>query len=123
MRCTRAATRRSPSSPKDRMSSPSSADGAPSPLASPASLAIHLDAIGGVAGDMFVAAIVDALPDLAAPILRELACVRPRGAPVPVFSATSTGGLRACRFGTEASTVVAAKGGRLAPVRASRRPH
>ena len=53
------ATARSPSFPKDRMSSPWSPDG---PTADAGSLAIHLDLVGGIAGDMFVAAMVDALP-------------------------------------------------------------
>lgn len=36
---------------------------------SPPTLHIHLDAIGGVAGDMFLAAVVDAMPELEQPIL------------------------------------------------------
>jgi len=79
------------------MSSPSSADEAPLP--SPASLAIHLDVVGGLAGDMFVAAMVDALPALVAPVMAELAAVQPRGAPEPGFRETSNGGLRARGFG------------------------
>ena len=59
------------------MSSRSSADEAALPA--PASLAIHLDLVGGISGDMFVAAMVDALPALAAPVLAELAAVRPAG--------------------------------------------
>jgi len=35
----------------------------------PSTLHIHLDAIGGVAGDMFLAAVVDAFPDLEPAIL------------------------------------------------------
>ncbi len=65
----------------------------------PASLAIHLDLIGGLAGDMFVAAIVDALPALAAPVLAELAAVQPAGMSGPGFREASNGGLRAQRFG------------------------
>ena len=53
------------------MSSPSSPEAAASRR--PASLAIHLDLVGGIAGDMFVAALVDALPELAGPVLAELA--------------------------------------------------
>ena len=33
---------------------------------------LHLDAVGGVAGDMFVAALLDAAPDLEAELLRAL---------------------------------------------------
>ncbi len=81
------------------------ADGVP-PLPAPASLAIHLDLIGGIAGDMFIAALVDALPALEAPILRELACVQPRGASAATFTLASTAGLRARRF--EAASYVSA---------------
>lgn len=38
---------------------------------------IHLDAVGGIAGDMFVAALLDALPDLVAPVLADVAAVLP----------------------------------------------
>lgn len=104
------------------MSFPSSADGARSPLAAPASLAIHLDAIGGIAGDMFVAALVDAFPDLEGPILRELASVHPRGRAAPAFTTTSTGALRALRFGA-AAPATRSSGARRAPVRPARRSH
>jgi len=68
-------------------------------MPSPASLAIHLDLVGGVSGDMFVAALVDALPALAAPILAELAAVQSTGEGAPAFAESSSGGLRARRFG------------------------
>ena len=79
------------------MSCPSSADEAVLPP--PASLAIHLDLVGGLAGDMFVAAMVDALPALEAPVLAELAAVQPAGEPGPGFREASSGGLRAQCFG------------------------
>jgi len=79
------------------MSSRLSADEAALPP--PASLAIHLDLVGGLAGDMFVAAMIDALPALKAPVLAELAAVQPAGAPGPGFRETSSGGLRAQCFG------------------------
>jgi uncharacterized protein (TIGR00299 family) protein len=79
------------------MSSPSSAD-APA-LPSPSSLAIHLDLVGGISGDMFVAAMVDALPQLAAPIMAELAAVQADGDSEPGFRVASSGGLRAQHFG------------------------
>jgi hypothetical protein len=79
------------------MSFPSSADEAVLPP--PASLAIHLDLVGGLAGDMFVAAMVDALPGLKAPVLAELAAVRSAGESAPEFVEASNGGLRAQRFG------------------------
>src|ERR1700761_2989003 len=39
------------------------------------SLQIHLDALGGVAGDMFLAAMLDAFPDLEAGVLASIAAV------------------------------------------------
>src|SRR5512132_188073 len=78
------------------MSSPSSADAPALPLAQ--SLAIHLDLVGGLAGDMFVAAMIDALPALEEPVQRELAKVRPEGGGLPVFDQTQSGALRARRL-------------------------
>jgi uncharacterized protein (TIGR00299 family) protein len=68
-------------------------------LPPPASLAIHLDLVGGLAGDMFIAALVDALPALEAPVLAAVAAVQPEGEAVPGFREASSGGLRALRFG------------------------
>lgn len=79
------------------MSSPSSPE--PAALPPSASLGIHLDLVGGLAGDMFVAAIVDAIPALEAPVLAALAAVQPEGTGRPVFSAATSAGLRARRFG------------------------
>ena len=78
------------------MSSPSLPDGA--------RLSIHLDLVGGIAGDMFVAAMVDALPALEAPIRRELEAVRPGGAAMPDFPVASSAGLRARGFRAAASS-------------------
>lgn len=58
---------------------------------------IQLDAVGGIAGDMFVAAMVDALPALRARVLADAASVLPFGA--PVLEAGTSGGLRCLRFG------------------------
>src|SRR5690349_4761573 len=85
------ATARSPSSPKDRMSSPWSPDGH--------ALSIHLDLVGGIAGDMFVAAMVDALPALEAPVLESLSAVRPGDAAMPAFARVASAGMAARRFG------------------------
>ena len=79
------------------MSSPSLPDAGAIPP--PATLAIHLDLVGGVAGDMFVAAMVDALPALGARVLAELSQVQPAGAGLPAFRDVSSGGLRARHFG------------------------
>jgi uncharacterized protein (TIGR00299 family) protein len=83
------------------MSSRSSAE--PHDLPAPASLAIHLDLVGGIAGDMFVAAMVDALPALEARVLDALAAAQPRGAPAARFFGATSGGLRARRFGVDAA--------------------
>ncbi len=101
------------------MSFPSSADA--TALPPPASLAIHLDLVGGLAGDMFVAAMIDALPALQALVLAELAAMQPPGDPVPGFREASSGGLRAQRFGlapdsAEASYRVASTRGASAAV-------
>jgi pyridinium-3,5-bisthiocarboxylic acid mononucleotide nickel chelatase len=79
------------------MSSRSSPDRAPLPP--PAALAIHLDLVGGIAGDMFVAALGDALPALRDRVLSELSAMHPEGAGLPGFHDAASGGLRACRFG------------------------
>ncbi len=71
------------------------ADGMPPP----ATLAIHLDLVGGLAGDMFIAALVDAFPVLEQLVLKELAAVHPGDDSIPVFSVGTSGGLRVCRFG------------------------
>ncbi len=62
-------------------------------------LAIHLDLVGGLAGDMFVAAMVDAIPALEEVVLAAVACVRPPAGVMPVFETQVSAGLRACRFG------------------------
>ncbi|MFO1315763.1 MAG: nickel insertion protein [Burkholderiales bacterium] len=66
----------------------------------PASLAIHLDLVGGIAGDMFVAAMVDALPSLEAPVLAAVAAVKPADRALPAFTSTTAGALAARRFGS-----------------------
>lgn len=80
------------------MSSRSLAD--PGPLPEARSLALHLDLVGGIAGDMFVAAMIDALPALEPAILSAVAAVRPEGAAGAFVSEGTSGGLRARRFGT-----------------------
>mgnify|MGYP003375289110 CR=1 FL=1 len=87
------------------MSSRSSPD-----LPAPASLAIHLDAVGGIAGDMFVAAMVDALPALEAPVLEAVAAVKPPDRALPVFASATSGALAARRFGAAAAYAHAGAG-------------
>lgn len=52
---------------------------------------IHLDAIGGIAGDMFAAAVLDAFPDLAAPCLAAVRGLVGAEADVTLIPATSRG--------------------------------
>lgn len=65
-------------------------------------LAIRLDAVGGIAGDMFAAAMVDALPDLSARVLADAAAVLPHGIGTPVFTRGTSAGLHCLRFGLSA---------------------
>jgi uncharacterized protein (TIGR00299 family) protein len=59
---------------------------------------IHLDAVGGIAGDMFVAALLDAFPDLRPRVLADAAAVLPHGCE-PRLAETSNGALRGLKFG------------------------
>jgi uncharacterized protein (TIGR00299 family) protein len=67
-------------------------------MPAPASLAIHLDAVGGIAGDMFVAALCDAVPALEAVVLDATAAVQPTGLASPAFVPATSGGFSARRF-------------------------
>lgn len=60
---------------------------------------IHLDAVGGVAGDMFVAALLDAFPQLVGRVLADAAAVLPDGAGTPFLREGLSGGLAVRRFG------------------------
>lgn len=60
-------------------------------------LAIHLDAVGGVAGDMFVAALLSARPDLAPRVFDDCAGVLPEGLAPQLVEGTS-GALAVHRF-------------------------
>lgn len=58
---------------------------------------IHISPVGGMAGDMFVAAILDALPDLHGPVLEAAQKVLPAGVQAYLASGTS-GGIGVSRF-------------------------
>jgi pyridinium-3,5-bisthiocarboxylic acid mononucleotide nickel chelatase len=66
--------------------------------------AIQLDAVGGVAGDMFVAAMIDALPELRDRALADAAAVLPPGAGAPRLESGTSGGLRCLRFRLSSAT-------------------
>ncbi|WP_026785198.1 LarC family nickel insertion protein [Pleomorphomonas koreensis] len=59
---------------------------------------IHLDTVGGIAGDMFVAAMLDALPELEARVRADLAAVLPVAAGRVELTAGLSGGLAVRRF-------------------------
>jgi pyridinium-3,5-bisthiocarboxylic acid mononucleotide nickel chelatase len=59
---------------------------------------IHLDAVGGIAGDMFAAALLDAMPELRERVFSDLEAVRPSGRRLPALHAGMSGGVRALRF-------------------------
>lgn len=58
---------------------------------------VHLSPVGGMAGDMFVAALLDAMPDLRSPVIAAATAVLPDGARVQIASGTS-GGIGVSRF-------------------------
>src|SRR3954466_8900677 len=62
---------------------------------------IHLDIVGGIAGDMFVAALTDAVPELRGRVLDDVAAVLPAAAGTPSFTAGTSAGLTALRFGLQ----------------------
>jgi uncharacterized protein (TIGR00299 family) protein len=62
---------------------------------------IHLDIVGGIAGDMFVAALTDAVSELRRRVLDDVAAVLPAAAGTPMFTAGTSAGLTVLRFGLE----------------------
>lgn len=61
-------------------------------------LRIHLDPVGGIAGDMFVAALLDAFPDLVERVLADVARVLPPEAGRARLSEGASSAVRALRF-------------------------
>jgi uncharacterized protein (TIGR00299 family) protein len=57
-----------------------------------------LDAVGGMAGDMFVSAMIDALPELRGRVLADAAAVLPEDVGMPRLEEGMSGGLRCLRF-------------------------
>ena len=62
---------------------------------------VHFDAVGGVAGDMIVAALLDARPDLRDRVWADLAVVLPPEAGAPHLVSGFSAGLRVTRFRLE----------------------
>ena len=62
---------------------------------------VHLDAVGGAAGDMFVAALLDARPDLADRVFADIGAVLPPGLGKPALAAGMSGGIAVRRFALE----------------------
>jgi len=66
-----------------------------------AGLHLHLDPMGGVAGDMFVAALLEARPALLPRVMADVAAVLPPGAGTPRLERVVRGGLAASAFRLE----------------------
>jgi len=77
------------------------------PATWPARGHVHLDAVGGAAGDMFVAALLDALPDLRQRVFDDLAAVLPHGVGQPELSEGLSGALAVRRFGLVGASLAA----------------
>jgi uncharacterized protein (TIGR00299 family) protein len=61
-------------------------------------LHIHFDVVGGIAGDIFAAGMVDAFPKLKDAVLRNTSAVLPAACGKPAFSEGKSGAIRALRF-------------------------
>jgi uncharacterized protein (TIGR00299 family) protein len=61
--------------------------------------AIHLDAVGGIAGDMFVAALLDARPDLRERVMADAGAVLQGTAGRAELAEATSAAMRALRFG------------------------
>ncbi|UTH46775.1 LarC family nickel insertion protein (plasmid) [Loktanella salsilacus] len=70
--------------------------------------AIHLDAVGGIAGDMFVATLLDCFPDIIEQVMADLDAVHPNDGSTVTLEEVTVSGMRARRFGVVASKEAAA---------------
>jgi len=59
---------------------------------------IHLDPVGGAAGDMFIAAMLQLRPDLTARVMADVAAMLPAGIGQAQLSGCMASGITACRF-------------------------
>lgn len=76
---------------------------------------IHLQPLGGIAGDMFVAAMLDAFPDLAATVLADVAAAVPAEVGAPRLENAVSHGIAARRFAlAEAGTAIPAEAAEMA---------
>lgn len=66
-------------------------------------LHIHLDVVGGIAGDIFAAGMIDAFPKLKDAVLRNTLAVLPASCGTPAFSEGKSGAIRALRFALASS--------------------
>jgi len=62
---------------------------------------VHLDAVGGAAGDMFIAAMLGAFPHLRNAAMAEARAVLPEAAGRPVLNPGDSNGIAVLRFGLE----------------------
>ena len=65
---------------------------------------LHLDPLGGIAGDMFVAALLDAIPEAAEAVMREIAAVGLPPGLTPTLTPGKSSSLRVLRFGVLGET-------------------